>query len=244
LRYRLGSQMKYEIERYDSLFYASMPGAPQATAKRGILTVRALPGRAGEVEVRLDSLSGLEDTRLSPGAVDSSVGGRWQMTMGPDGPRGMMAGGHSTILSGQVEALVRLLFPLLPSNGLRNSDAWSDSSRYRLQLDAFDSFETAARASQTVPTLASASQDPSGVTVEAIERLSRTGSAMQGGQPLTLSGTGVRRLRYKFAPGGWVSTLAARDSLDLVVTIGQTGEKVPVRWRSTLIGRWRDVPLR
>jgi hypothetical protein len=194
--------------------------------------------------VRLDSLTSLEDTRLSPGAVDSSVGSRWQVTMGPDGPRGMMAGGHSTILSGQVEALVRLLFPLLPSNGLRHSDAWSDSSRYRLQLDAFDSFETAARASQTVPTVASASQDPSGVTVEAIERLSRTGTATQGGQPLTLSGTGVRRLRYEFARGGWVSTLAARDSLDLVVTIGQTGEKVPVRWRSTLIGRWRDVPLR
>ena len=93
LRYRLRSPVAYEIERYDSLFYASMPGAPQATAKRGILIVRPLPGRSNEVEVRLDSLVGLEDTRLTPTAIDSSIGSRWQLTLGPTGPRGLMAGG-------------------------------------------------------------------------------------------------------------------------------------------------------
>lgn len=241
LRYRAGSPVTYQIERYDSLFYASMPGAPQATAKRGILVVRPL-GRSGEVEVRLDSLAGLEDTRLTPTAIDSSLGSRWQLTLTPSGPQGPMSGGHPTILSGQVEAIIRLLFPQLPRNGLGSRDVWADSTGYRLQLDAFDSFETASRNSQTVPG-AVVTQDAGGATVEAVERLSRRGTAMQGGQTMILKGTGLRRLRYEFSPSGWVRSLTARDSLELMVTIGQ-GDTVAVRWRSTLIGSLRDLPLR
>lgn len=237
LHYRVRGALTYEVERYDSLFYASMPGAPQATAKRAILTARAQPGRGAEVEVRLDSLTALEDTRLASTAIDSSIGTRWQVPLGPSGPRGVILGGHPTVLSGQMEAIVRLLFPLLPQDGLRDRGSWSDSTSYRVQLDAFAAFETAARSSQPVP------GGPSGVLVEASERLTRTGTATQGGQLMTLKGSGLRRLRYEFAPDGWVSTLSARDSLDLVVTVG-SGEKVPVRWRSTLIGRLRDVPVR
>ncbi len=243
LRYRLRGPVAYEIERYDSLFYASMPGAPQATSKRGVLTVRPLPGRSGEVEVRLDSLIGLEDTRLSSAGIDSTIGSRWQLTLGAEGPKGVLAGGRPTILAGQVEALIRLLFPLLPIHGLQAQGTWTDSSGYHLRLDAFDSFESAARTSQAVPT-SGFTHDAESVTVEAAERLSRSGTATQAGQPMRLSGAGLRRLRYEFSPGGWVGHLEARDSLDLVVTVGQGGQAVAVRWRSTLVGRLRDLPLR
>ncbi len=243
LRYRLAGPLGYEVERYDSLFYASMPGAPQATAKRGILTVRPLAGRSNDVEVRLDSLVGLEDTRLTPGAVDSSIGSRWQFTLGPSGPNRTLLGGRPTILAGQIEAVIRLLFPQLPSAGLRGQDVWSDSTAYQLKLDAFDAFETVAQTSQTVPDTRSPGQGMAAVTVEANGRLSRSGTAMQAGQTMTLTGAGLRRMRYEFASEGWVRTLTARDSLDLVVAVGG-GERVPVRWRSTLIGRRRDLPLR
>lgn len=241
LRYGIRGPLTYELERYDTLFYASMPGAPQGTGKRAVLTVRSLPGRTNDVEVRLDSLVGLDDTRLTPATVDSTLGTRWQFTLGPAGPRSTMLGGHPTILSGQVEAIVRLLFPLLPRAGLRGQDIWSDSTAYRIQLDAFDALETAARSSQAVP---GPGQGPPGVTVEASERLSRTGTAVQGGQTMTLRGDGLRRVRYQFATEGWVSALVARDSLDLVVTVGPGGETVPVRWRSTLVGRLRGLPVR
>ncbi len=243
IHYRLRTPLVYEVERYDSLFYASMPGAPQATAKRAVLTALPLTSRGSDVEVRLDSLLALEDTRLTSTSVDSSVGRRWQFTLGPTGPKGVMLGGHPTILSGQIEAIVRLLFPQLPSEGLRSLDTWSDSTSYRVQLDAFDAFETAVRTSQSVPGVAQTGQG-SGVSVEANERLTRTGTAMQAGQVMTLRGAGLRRLRYEFGSDGWVSALTARDSLDLVVTVGPAGETVPVRWRSTLIGRLRDLPVR
>lgn len=240
MHYRVRGPLVYEIERYDSLFYASMPGAPQATAKRGVLTVRQLPGRGNEIEVRVDSLVALEETRLALTAVDSTIGSHWQFTLSPAGPKGVMLGGHPTILAGQIEAIVRLLFPQLPQDGLKNLDTWGDSTSYRVQLDAFDAFESAARTSQAVPgTL----PQGAGVTVEANERLARSGTAMQGGQTMTIRGAGLRRLRYEFVFDGWVGSLTAQDSLDLTVTVGG-GETVPVRWRSTLIGRLRDLPVR
>lgn len=239
LRYRLPGPLVYEIERYDTLFYASMPGAPEAAGKRGILTVRPLPGRTGEVEVRLDSLGALEETRLTRTALDSTIGTRWRLTLGPDGPKGGLLGGQPTILAGQAEALVRLLFPQLPPNGLRVRVVWTDSTAYRVRLDAFNAMESAARSSQAEPAGVGI-----GVTVEANERLGRTGTAVQGGQPMTLSGTGLRRIRYVFAPDGWVRSFSARDSLDLRVTVGAGGAPVLVRWRATLTGRQRDLPLR
>ena len=241
LHYRIRAPLAYEIERYDSLLYASMPGAPQTTAKWGLLTVRPLPGRSGDLEVRLDSLVGLEDTRLVAAALDSSIGSRWQFSLGPTGPKGAILGGRPTILAGQVEAIARLLFPPLPSQGVGITDVWADSTVYRVHLDAFDAYESASRSSTAI---LGTSGQTTGVTVEANERLSRTGTAVQAGQPMTLRGAGSRRLRYEFAPEGWVSSMTARDSLDLVVTVGVGGEAVRVRWRSTLIGRLRDLPVR
>lgn len=83
---------------------------------------------------------------------------------------------------------------------------------------------------------------PTGVLVEADEQLIRTGNAIQGGQPMTLKGTGTRRINYEFVADGWLNNLSARDSLDVVV--GVTDQTIPVRWRSTLIARLRDIPPR
>ncbi len=238
VRYRLRGPLVYELFRYDTLVYATMPGAPEASGKRAVLMVRPVPGRTIEAEVRLDSLEALEDTRLSAQAIDSSLGTRWQVILGPAGPTGSLMGGRRMIIPGQIEAIVRLLFPQLPPTGLREESAWSDSSTYRIQLDAFDASESAARASRA----AAGSAGSPGLVVEATERLVRTGTAMQGGQPMTLQGTGARRLRYEFAFDGWLTNLTARDSLDMVVAV--TDQTIPVRWRSTLIARLRDTPLR
>lgn len=214
-----------------------MPGAPQTTGKRGVLTVRPVPGRTIEAEVRLDSLEALEDTRLSRATIDSSLGTRWQVRLGPSGPRGSLLGGRRMIVLGQVESILRLLFPQLPENGVRDGESWRDSSAYRVHLDAFEANESASRSSR-------AASGPGGdghLVIEASERLARTGSASQAGQMMTLQGDGARRVSYEFAAEGWVRRLTARDSLDLVVTITPAGQTIPVRWRSTLVARLRDV---
>lgn len=225
----------YELFRYDTLTYASMPGAPQASGKRAVLSVRPVPGRPAEAEIRLDSLEALEDSRITAESVDSGLGTRWQVILGPTGPRGSLLGGRRSIIPGQIESIVRLLFPRLPNEGLGDGISWSDSTSYRVQLDAFEATESAARSSR-------GAAGPAGVLVEAEERLIRAGNAVQGGQPMTLHGTGTRWIRYEFAADGWLNKLSARDSLDVVV--GVTDQTIPVRWRSTLIARLRDIPAR
>jgi hypothetical protein len=230
--------LAYEVFRYDTLFYATMPGAPQGSGKRAVITVRPVSGRSTESEVRLDSLEALEDTRLTSGVVDSSVGTRWQVILGPSGPIGSLMGGRRAVTPGQIEAIVRLLFPQLPRDGLREGVSWTDSTAYRVQLDAFEASESAARTSRS-----SAGRDPvPGLRVEATERLARAGTAVQGGQTMRLEGTGTRQLRYEFTAQGWLSSLVARDSLEMTVAV--SGQTIPVRWRSTLIARWRDAPIR
>jgi len=59
---------------------------------------------------------------------------------------------------------------------------------------------------------------------------------------MTLQGAGARRLTYEFATDGWLTSLSVRDSLDMVVAV--TGQTIPIRWRSTLIARLRDIPPR
>ncbi|HEU5219095.1 MAG TPA: hypothetical protein VFU23_10575 [Gemmatimonadales bacterium] len=244
LRYHPRGAVTYVIQRYDTLLYASMPGAPQATAKRAIVTIRPLPGRSNELEVRLDSLQGLEESVLRRSTVDSSIGSRWQLTLTPSGPRGGVTGGAGTVVTGQIGEIVRLLFPQLPEDGLRVLRTWTDSTRYSVRVDAFDAAESALRTSQAGTATAAVGQSGLSIPVEAEERLARTGTAMQAGQTMMLRGAGARRMRYEFLPDGWVGSLSARDSLELVVTVGTGGETVPVRWRSTLIGRLRDLPLR
>jgi hypothetical protein len=239
LQYRIRGQLKYELERYDTLSYESMPGAPQISGKRAVLTVRPTGNRSGsELEIVLDSLFAVGESRLADSAVEASVGSRWQaFILNQAGPRGLLMGGRPTVLSGQIEEIVRLLLPQLPTNGVRPGDVWTDSAGYRLRVDAFDAVESAARSSRAAPAIAL----PGGVTVTAQDRISRTGNAVQGGQTMQLTGTGARSVTYDFAPEGFVGLLVARDSLDVVVTIAPDSQTIPVRWRSTLLARLRGA---
>ena len=82
------------------------------------------------------------------------------------------------------------------------------------------------------------------MVVDAVEQLTRSGSVSQGGQTMSLSGGGARILSYDFSSQGFVTSLFARDSLDLRVRVEATGEIIPVHWRSTLTARLRGAPPR
>jgi hypothetical protein len=220
----------YEVARYDTLSYPTMPGAPEISFKRAVLTVR--PRTGIEVEVTLDSLQATDESRPASSAADSVLHTRWQASLSPSGTQGLLRGGSPAILAGQIEAIVRLLLPQLPPNGLREEDRWVDSSTYRVRLDAFDAFESVTRSSEGAPA-------PNGVAVEATEQLTRTGTGAQAGQTMTLKGSGLRRVKYEFVRDGWLDNLVARDSVDLVVTVNPDAQTIPVRWRSTLTARLR-----
>lgn len=229
--YQLKAPLNYEIRRYDSIAFQSInAGVPQVTGRRAYLSVRPDGGR---VQIVMDSIVGVLGQRITASALDSARDARFELRLSSTGPSGSLKTNLETVLVGQIAAGVRLLFPQLPENGVGSGDVWGDSTSYEVRLDAFEATETAARESKATRGGAG------GVRVEGIERLTRKGSAKQGGREMGLSGSGVRQVTYDLASEGWVSFLIARDSLDLIVTVLDSPAPIPVRWRSTIIARLR-----
>jgi hypothetical protein len=144
---------------------------------------------------------------------------------------------RNTVLVGQVGAAVALLYPQLPRDGVRIGEVWEDSTSYPIRLDAFESLETAARSSRAL-----AGAAPRSVRIEVVESLTRTGKAIQGGREMGLAGSGVRKILYDLAADGWITMVQAQDSLDIRVTVPDSPDPIPVRWRSTVIARVRGLP--
>ncbi len=131
--------------------------------------------------------------------------------------------------------------PSLPGDGLKAADVWSDSTSYSIQVDAFQALEKAVRRSRAGP-LGRAQAAAPMVTVD--EELTRTGSATQAGQGMTMTARGRRQVSYELAPEGWVRSLTGRDSLEIRVTVTATGQAIPVHWRTTFSARLRAPPNR
>ena len=234
IQYRIRSPLRYEISRYDSLFFLGTGSTPQITGRRAMVTVRQDGSR---FQVTLDSLAGVLGPRLAPSAIDSTRGTRWEARASSSGPSGPYRSTRNTVLVGQVGAAIALLYPQLPQDGVRIGEVWDDSTSYLVRLDAFESIETAARASRAV-----AGAAPKSVRIEVVESLTRTGKAIQGGREMGLAGSGVRRVLYDLAAEGWITMVQAQDSLDLRVTVPDSPDPIPVRWRSTVIARLRGLP--
>jgi len=238
-RYRFRAPLAYDITRYDSLGFSG-PGAgpPQISGKLAVLRVQPSGGR---LDIFLDSLAPAPGSRLARPAQDSALGARWQLPFSPKGLSGTIAANRRTIAVEQIGEIVRLLVPTLPGDGLKAEDVWSDSTSYSIEVDAFQALETAIRRSRAGP-LGRAQGAVPPVTVE--EELTRTGSATQAGQGMTMTARGRRQVSYELAPEGWVRSLAGRDSLEIRVTVTATGQAIPVHWRTTFSARLRAPPNR
>jgi len=234
IQYRIRSPLRYEISRYDSLFFLGTGSTPQITGRRAMVTVRQDGSR---LQVTLDSVAGVLGPRLAQSAIDSTRGTRWESRASASGPSEAYRSTRNTVLVGQVGAAVALLYPQLPEDGVRIGEVWDDSTSSPIRLDAFESLETRARNSRAI-----AGAAPKSIRIEVVESLTRTGKALQGGREMGLAGSGVRRVLYDLAADGWITMVQARDSLDLRVTVPDSPDPIPVRWRSTVIARLRGLP--
>jgi hypothetical protein len=234
IQYRVIAPLRYEILRFDSLmFVGTGSGAPQVTVRRIAVTLRPDGSR---LVLTVDSVAPIQGARLAASSVDSAREARWEVRLSPSGPNGTVRANRSSVLIGQIGAALRLLFPQLPSNGVRAADSWQDSAEYPVQLDAFVATEAADRSSRAERGALQGS-----VRIEVTERLSRKGKATQGGREMTVKGTGGRQVTYEFSPEGWVTMLRARDSLDLQVAVPDSPDPIPVRQRSTVTARLRGT---
>jgi hypothetical protein len=164
------------------------------------------------------------------------VGARWQVALSPSGPAGAITANRHTIAVEQIGEIVRLLLPSLPRDGLKSQDAWTDSTSYPIQVDAFQAMESVVRRSRA----GSVARAPGATTTVTVDDLlTRSGKATQAGQGMTMAASGRRQVSYELASDGWVRGFTGRDSLEIRVTVVATGQPIPVHWRTTFFARLR-----
>jgi hypothetical protein len=128
----------------------------------------------------------------------------------------------------QILGTFRDFYPHLPPGGLRLGAVWTDTISRSDAAGAFDKLTITAINNSH----ASAIEDRGGVHSVRIDigsQITLAGSGTQGGQPLTVKGTGSRRSIEFVAVDGRYLGGESLDSTDLTFTLPQQGLAVPVR---------------
>jgi hypothetical protein len=158
-------------------------------------------------------------------------GTRWTATLSSTGGLGPLTADKQGTLPEELTGRLRLLFPALPSGGVREGMQWSDTTEYRLTADAFPGTERAV----TTYT-ATASDAPGmrkGITLQSTGTYQRTGTRMQADQELQMSATGTRRQSHILGLDGILVSARGNDVGDMTITVPSVGQTVPVQQRGS-----------
>jgi len=224
---------RFVLVRTDSTTVVMPNGGEQGQvfSRTLFLTMSARPGSAGQVITFLiDSVQTDEIGLLPMASVDSLRGVRWSGLLSPQGRLGPLTADRSTLLGTQLGGQLRQLLPFLPAAGVRTGDAWSDSTSDTVQVNAFG-----GRDSGTVRYRAVARDvvsEPVSLLVTAERNATVTGSAAQGGQTLTLSGTDSAAIVYTLSAPGRLQAVEGSDLSLLTITIPSMGQTLPATQRA------------
>jgi hypothetical protein len=229
--YRPVRSVGYKLERHDSLTLQYPGGATQEQIRDRIahfhLTV-AESGTPGgyQVAIVLDSLQASENgVPVPPDSVAAARGARWTGKLTPNGDLSPLKTDRTGTLTDELTGRLQLLFPRLPSSGVRNGMEWTDSTSYKLVADAFPGTEhviTRYRA-------AGGESEGKTITLESTGSYSRSGARLQGDQELQMSATGARHGAQQIGVDGIMLSSRGNDAGDMTITVPAVGQTVPVK---------------
>jgi hypothetical protein len=229
--YRPARSVGYKLERHDSLTLQYPGGATQEQIRDRIahfhLTV-AESGTPGgyQVAIVLDSLEASENgVPVPPDSVAAARGARWTGKLTPNGDLSPLKADRTGTLADELTGRLQLLFPRLPSGGVRDGMEWTDSTSYKLVADAFPGTEhviTRYRA-------AGGASEGKTVTLESAGSYSRSGTRLQGDQELQMSATGARHGAQQIGVDGIMLSSRGNDAGDMTITVPAVGQTVPVK---------------
>jgi hypothetical protein len=224
---------RFALARTDSTTVVMPNGGEQGQvfSRTLFLSVTARPSAAGQtITFLIDSVQADEIGLLPMASVDSLRGVRWSGLLSSGGRLGPLTADHPTLLGTQLDGQLRQLIPYLPPAGVRAGDAWSDSTSDTVQVSAFG-----GRDSGTVHYTA-AGQDalPGPATLQVTAERSATvmGSAVQGGETLTLAGADSGRIVYTLSAPGRLQVIEGSDLSVLTITIPAMGQTLPATQRT------------
>jgi hypothetical protein len=229
--YRPARSVGYKLERHDSLTLQYPGGATQEQIRDRIahfhLTV-AESGAPGsyQVAIVLDSLQASENgVPVPPDSVAAARGARWTGKLTPNGDLSPLKADRTGTLTDELTGRLQLLFPRLPSGGVRDGTEWTDSTSYKLVADAFPGTEhviTRYRA-------AGGASEAKTITLESAGSYSRSGTRLQGDQELQMSATGARHGAQQIGVDGIMLSSRGNDAGDMTITVPAVGQTVPVK---------------
>jgi hypothetical protein len=229
--YRPARSVGYKLERHDSLTLQYPGGATQEQIRDRIahfhLTVAesGSPG-AYQVAIILDSLQASENgVPVPPDSVAAAKGARWTSTLTPNGDLSPLKSDRAGTLIEELTGRLQLLFPRLPSGGVRDGMEWTDSTSYKLVADAFPGTEHAT----TTYRAGGGASEGKAVTLQSAGSYTRSGTRLQGDQELQMSATGARHGMQQIGSDGVMLSSRGNDVGDMTITVPAVGQTVPVK---------------
>jgi hypothetical protein len=233
--YRPARSVGYKLERHDSLTLQYPGGATQEQIRDRIahfhLTVAEsnTPG-AYQVAIVLDSLQAAENgVPVPPDSVAAAKGARWTGTLTPNGDLSPLKADRAGTLTDEMTGRLQLLFPRLPSGGVRDGMEWTDSTSYKLVADAFPGTEQAI----TTYRAAGGASEGKTVTLQSEGSYTRSGTRLQGDQELQMTATGARHGVQQIGLDGVMLSSRGNDAGDMTITVPAVGQTVPVKQSGT-----------
>ena len=235
--YRPVQGAAYRLEHRDSLVLQYQGGASQTQARERVAFVRltiaaaSAPGSYG-VTVTLDSLLALESgTPVPPDSVAAALGTTWSGTLSSVGTLSELKPDRAGTLTAELAGHLRLLFPALPQDGVREGMQWTDSASYPLVSDAFTGSE------QSVTVYRAAEKEEvegrDAISLETSSKYSRTGKRLQGEQELEMTATGTRTGVHRLAVEGVLVSAQGTDTGEMTISVPAVGQTVPITRSST-----------
>jgi hypothetical protein len=231
--YKPVQSAQYRLERHDSLSLQYPGGASQEQVRDRIAFLHVTVGESAtqgpyQVTIVLDSLQALENGQpASPDSLAAARGTRWTGSLSSTGGLSALTPDRTGTLPDELTGRLRLLFPALPTGGVREGMQWTDTTEYRLTADAFPGRERAV-----ITYVASANGAPgsgNGITLQSSGSYDRTGTRLQADQELQMAGKGTRRGAHQFGLDGILIAAQGNEAGDMTITVPTVGQTVPVK---------------
>jgi hypothetical protein len=225
----------YRLEHHDSLSLHYPGGAVQEQVRDRVAFFRltlAQDAEAGSyrVTVALDSLQAMEGGQpVAPDSVAAARGTVWTGTVSDRGQLSPLSSNRSSTLSDELESRIPLLFPVLPSGGVREGMEWTDTTERKVVADAFPVIETAIVTYTATDTELPAPRSRKAIALESSGTYSRAGTRIQADQELQMTATGsVKEVHHLGLDGALVSA-EGTEAGDMTISVPALGQTVPVK---------------
>jgi len=222
----------YSLARVDSLTIV-MAGSEQGQVldRTLFLTVTSEASGSGrQITVLVDSQQIRESGLVSPLVLDSLRGMRWTGMLSPEGRVGRFTANRPTLIGAGLDGQFRLLFPALPQSGASAGATWSDSTSDTVQVSAFGGHDQARLEYRAGEGERALGQPVLPLTLKRLSTIS--GSALQSGQVITLSGSDSTDVVYRISSAGRLLAAEGRSTSALTINIPAVGQTLPASKRA------------